>query len=75
MRMEDVFIYVILAVVLVEFLLILLGATICRKSIGCGLFGWHDCKIDDPAAKIKTGKCRYCGGKCEMDYEGNWHLM
>lgn len=57
------------------FALIILGGTVCRKSIGHDLFGWHDCEPDDQNAKVKTGICRYCDGKCEMDYEGNWHLM
>ena len=56
------------------FALIILGGTICRKSIGHDLFGWHDCEPDDPNAQIKTGICRYCGRECRMEYDGNWRL-
>lgn len=56
------------------FVLIILGGTVCRKSIGHDLFGWHDCESDNQNTKVKTGICQYCGEKCEMDYDGNWHL-
>ncbi len=55
-------------------IIIVLAGTTCRKSIGHDIFGWHDCKIDDPDAKIKTGICKYCGKKCEMDWDGNWNI-
>lgn len=39
----------------VSMLLIVLAATVCRKQIGHGLFGWHE--YDE------NGVCKFCGQK------------
>ena len=53
-------------------LMFILGLTICRKSIGHDIFGWHDCDVEGCDGASLVGTCKYCGQKCMMDSQGNW---